>query len=182
MNVLHKMNFHIALALVLGAFHSLASGEEPSTPKPLQMNVAGVYDFFVSLSELRERNQIKRFNKAELEVIAGALGAAKFLKKMEHEDVAQTPYISRYEFTHGFLGGTPRTGETEFGMLTMDCRRFYWDDLIFEIDPANAEKLKKLFPEPRNPLTKSELPAIRPEEKAAEQDGRGQPTTRPESK
>ena len=164
------------------AFGLHARGEQEPPMKPMHMNVAVVYDFVVSLMELRENTQHKRFDDNELNVIADALGAARFLKKMGHEDVARTPYISRYQFSHGFLGGTPRTGETESGMLTMDCRTFYWKEGIFELDETNAAKLQKLFPKPKNPLTKSELPAIRAEDKQAEQDGGGQPATRPESK
>jgi hypothetical protein len=174
------MNLRIIAVSV--ALCSLACGEDAPTPKSLQMDVAVIYDFSVSLMELRERTQHKRFDKGELKVIADALASARFLKKMEHQDVARTPYISRYQFRHGFLGGTPRTGETESGMLTMDCRTFYWDEWIFELDEKNGTKLKKLFPTPKNSLTKSELPAVIPEEKPAEQGGADQPATAPESK
>ena len=159
------MNLRVVLIFVFAALSSLSRGEDASLTKPLQMNVAQVHDFVVSLMELRESTQHKRFDADELKTIAGALASSKFLKKMEPEDVARTPYISRYQFTHGFLGGTPRTGETESGMLTIDCRNFYWGEAIFEIDAANAAKLKKLFPTPKNPLTKSELPNIRPADK-----------------
>jgi hypothetical protein len=152
----------IAIFVALG-MHT--RGEEVPPMKSLRMNVVEVYEFIVSLMELREDTQHKRFDKNELQVISDALGSAQFLKKIEHEDVARTPYISRYQFSHGFLGGTPRTGETESGMLTMDCRTFYWEEGIFEIDAENAAKLKKLFPQPRNALTKTELPAMLAEEK-----------------
>ncbi len=163
-----EMKLRVIVILVFGAMTSLSCGGDAPPKKPLQMNVAEVYDFVVSLMELRESSQHKRFDADELKTIATALAASKFLKKMEHEDIARTPYISRYQFTHGFLGGTPRTGENESGMLTIDCRRFYWGHAIFEIDANNAAKLQKLFPTPKNALTKSELPNIRPEDKQAE--------------
>jgi len=166
-----EMKLRVIVILVFGAITSLSCGGDAPPTKPLQMNVAEVYDFVVSLMELRESTQHKRFDADELKTIATALAASKFLKKMEHEDIARTPYISRYQFTHGFLGGTPRTGENESGMLTIDCRRFYWGHAIFEIDANNAAKLQKLFPTPKNALTKSELPNFRPEDKQAEQNG-----------
>ncbi len=176
------MKLRIIAIMVMAALNSLALAEDGVDPKPPQMNIAEVYDLVVSLMEFREKTQHKRFDEGELKVISGALSTARFLKKMEHEDIARTPYISRYHFTHGFLGGTLRTGETESGMLTINCRTLYWKDWIFTLDEASAEKLKKLFPKPKNPLTESELPAVRTEEKQAEQQrGAGQPATRSES-
>lgn len=174
-NILFKMNLRIIAISISVALCSLAYGEEASKPKSLQMDVAEVHNFSVSLMELREASQLKRFDKDELKVIAKALASARFLKKMNHEDVARTPHISRYQFRHGFRGGTPRTGESESGMLTLDCRTLYWEEWIFELDEANATKLRKLFPSPKNPLTTSESPALLPEEEPAQPDDANKP-------
>jgi len=154
------MILRIATIVIFATLSAPSYGDDEAKAKPLQMNVAEVYDFSVSLMELRERTQHKRFEADKLKIIADAFRSAKFIKRIEDKDVARTPYISRYQFQHGFLGGTPRSGETESGMLTIDCRILYLKDGIFSLNESDAEKLLKLFPKPKNILTKSELPEI----------------------
>ena len=157
------MKIRIVILFLFSVVLTPAWSDEAKAKNPLQMKIAEVYDFSVSLMELRERTQHKKIEGDELKLIATAFASARFVKEVEHLDVAGTPYVSRFQFRHGFLGGTPRTGQTESGILTVDCKTFYWDGAMFTIDEADAAALKKLFPQPKNPLTKSELLEYKPD-------------------
>ena len=75
------MKLRIVAFLTIVTLCFLARAEDGATPKPLNMDVAEVYDFSVSLMELRERTQHKRFDEDELIVIADALSSSSFLNR-----------------------------------------------------------------------------------------------------
>ena len=124
----------------------------------IQIEPAEIHRFVVSLHELRERNQSKHLNEAEIKEVAGILGVAKFQRSYSELDVARSAYISRFSITHGYLGGTRNTGKSRHGLLTMDARAVYWGGSIYTVTEADAARLLAIFPKPINPLTVSELP------------------------
>ncbi len=129
--------------------------------KRINIDPAVIYKFTVSLLELRENAQHKHLAPDEITAVATILGSAKYEKIIEQLDVARTPDISRYEFVYGYRGGTPKSGKSESGMLTIDARTVYWDDAIFVLSESEAAKLLKLLPKPVNPRTISERPNFR---------------------
>ena len=129
--------------------------------KRITIDPAVIYKFTVSLFEPREDTQHKHLARDEITAVATILGSAKYEKEIEQFDIERTPYISRYEFVHGYRGDTPKSGKNESGMLTIDARTVYWNDAIFVLSESEAAKLLKLLPKPVNAGTISERPKLK---------------------
>ncbi|MES2470204.1 MAG: hypothetical protein V4675_23125 [Verrucomicrobiota bacterium] len=150
-----------------------AKEEEPT--KPITIDTAVVHRFIISLMELREGTQPKHLSEEEIKAVARIFASAKFEKKFTALNVERTIYISRFEIYHGYLGGTPNSGKTQSGMLTMDARTIYWNGSIYTLPASEASKLLAIFPKPVNPRTISERPEVKSEDKMTAQDPDGNP-------
>lgn len=154
MNLLHKLILLFSLSLLMAI-----SGHSKETPvREVSIEPEVVYRFVVSLLELKERTQHKHLSAEEIQSVADIFRTAQFEKEIERKDVLTTPYISRYQFTHGYRGGTKKSGKTESGMLTIDAQTLYWRGSIFTLEPAEAKKLLEIIPKPVNENTISERP------------------------
>ncbi|MCL4853980.1 MAG: hypothetical protein KJZ78_21680 [Bryobacteraceae bacterium] len=147
--------------LALYVFLALAtciaySGSAYEGSREIQIDERSVYNFTITLMELREDSQKMKPSEEQLNIIIPILRAAVFEKKAEYVDVAGAPYISRYLFTFGYRGGTQHSGKTESGIITIDAKTVYWNDMIFSISDSYAEQLLEVLPKPINPATKSE--------------------------
>jgi len=156
--------------LIIAASFALLScggavGDDKADARQINIDPAEFYRFTVSLLELREDTQHKHLAEIEIRSVALILRAARYEKKAEYSDVARTAYISRYQFISSYRGGTPKSGKSESGMLTIDCKTLYWNDGIFTLRDEDAQRLVKIFPKPVNPATKSERPEAKPTDK-----------------
>jgi hypothetical protein len=150
----HKVTLLLSLFLLIAT--SGHSKETPAREATIEAEIA--YNFVFSLLELKERTQHKHLSAEEIQSVADIFRTAKFEKEIERKDVLTTPYISRYQFTHGFHGSTKKSGKNESGMLTIDAQTLYWKGSIFTLEPAEATKLLEIIPKPVNENTISERP------------------------
>jgi len=159
------MKPHHKVTLLIGLFLLIAtSGHSKAMPaREVSIESEVVYGFVVSLLELKERTQHKHLSAEEVQSVAAIFRTAQFEKEIERKDVLTTPYISRYQFTHGYRGGTSKIGKTEAGMLTIDAQTLYWKGSIFTLEPSAANKLLEIIPKPVNENTISERPEGDPE-------------------
>jgi len=137
---------------------SVAAFSADDDHKQIRIDADAVYRFVVSLAELKENNQNKHLDSGEIKLVAAVFRNAKLEKKLVPSDTARMEYISRYELSQDYKGGTPKSGQSEFFVVTIDGRTVYWRGGLFTLDPGQAQQLLKIFPSTVNPQTKSERP------------------------